>query len=165
MPISTKPIYVFTYFLQRCKFPDMTPGEDQGTPRVESGYRIIPGRKVEVWLYNTTNARYEPARDYRVSEDGLANRIAGVLEFWQPIEFMSYKAFSFFVDHGGDWAGTDATDPIMGELVNPNDVVKIKFINDSKMPSDEDGNPYPCGVFASTDQDADMFDLPSVAGV
>jgi len=162
MPTITEPIYVVTYFLQRMEFPNLQPGEMEVTPRPEKNfYRILPGRKVELWLYNQANARYQLATDYRSGAEVDQDPHYEAMEFWQPIEMMAALPYSFYADNGGDWAGAASTDPTPGALLNIGDIIKIKFINDVKL-ADADGNPSPCGVFTTTDL---TFALNKVAGM
>jgi len=142
MPVTKQPIYVFTYFLQRLQNPNLNPGETEKDPPVEKNfYRIVPGRKVEIYFYNTADAKYKPAGSLATDK----------LEFWQPNELMSWKAAQFLLDDEGTYASEAlATDADSAGLLNPADVVKIKFVNDNKMPTDADGNEYPSGVYDTT---------------
>lgn len=166
--IDTRPIYVYTYYFQRMNFPPLYIGDPEpapGGPRPEKGgYRSVPGCTLEVWFYNTTSGKWAKAKDFRSGAETDQEANYEAMQFWQPSEYMSHKARALCCDLGGDWAGTDGGDQKLGDMNSREDIVKIKFINDNKMPVGSDGNPSPCGMFASASTDSAIWDPLAILG-
>ena len=164
---DTRPIYEYTYFMQRCKTQTYFPGEPEKMPKEENnGYRILPGCKVRIWFYNTALERYVEATDYRSGTETDKDPNYSTMEFWEPNEYMSHKVRRMLREPGSA-AATAALllDINPGDMNCREDIVKIKFVNDNKMPPDSNGNPYPSGMYASTDQDNPaLWSLESIAG-
>ena len=102
-----EPIYIETLYIQRKKIVGRPQTAGQDLPPSEWGYKLIPGKVIDLWLYNTAAERYQPAGT-----------------FFEPVEFMDVRGASFV-------AG------VTGATTNPNDVYdnfRLQFTDNHYVP-------------------------------
>lgn len=105
------PIYIATHYMQRKKIVGQMPtGAENPTPS-EMGYKLLPGRVVDVWLYNTTATRYQPAGT-----------------FFEPMEFTDVRVATFLNGKNADASAPSDT------FDNYSDSFRLKFTDSAYVP-------------------------------